>query len=363
MPTVNLGRVGFVNKLAWADGVHKINDVVTYNGGTYACILAHTSVAGNIIPTNVTYWIEWINPTIVQSATHAAASKTTPVDADEIPLVDSADSFSLKKLPWANLKATILSSFGVMINTATEKTTPVNADIFIIGDSASANATKKLTWANIVAGIAGTFVDLTNNQTINGIKSFVSNILTPNAAYKPTPVTVTSWSYVTTTITLNVASHTFVVGDYIEVSRLTATTNIPNGVHLVTSVTATTIVFTYALTPTGTAGVSSATVKGYMTTNGRVESIGVGQTWQDVTVSRTLGVTYTNSTGKPIELAMYLRSSSTTTFTMSFNGGANVNIAYASGTGNASVSFVIPSGQTYLLSGTSGIVDAWLELR
>lgn len=43
----------------------------------------------------------------VEVATHAATSKATPVDADEIPLVDSAASFGLKKLTWANLKATI----------------------------------------------------------------------------------------------------------------------------------------------------------------------------------------------------------------------------------------------------------------
>lgn len=39
--------------------------------------------------------------------THAATSKATPVDADEIPLVDSAASYGLKKLTWANLKATL----------------------------------------------------------------------------------------------------------------------------------------------------------------------------------------------------------------------------------------------------------------
>lgn len=38
---------------------------------------------------------------------HAATSKTTPVNADEIPIADSAASFGLKKLTWANLKATI----------------------------------------------------------------------------------------------------------------------------------------------------------------------------------------------------------------------------------------------------------------
>lgn len=43
----------------------------------------------------------------VATDTHAASSKATPVDADELPLADSAASFGLKKLTWANLKATI----------------------------------------------------------------------------------------------------------------------------------------------------------------------------------------------------------------------------------------------------------------
>lgn len=45
--------------------------------------------------------------TVVASDTHAATSKTTPVDADELPLVDSAASWVLKKLTWANLVAKI----------------------------------------------------------------------------------------------------------------------------------------------------------------------------------------------------------------------------------------------------------------
>lgn len=42
---------------------------------------------------------------------HAAASKTPPVDADELPLADSAASWGLKKLTWANLKATLKTYF------------------------------------------------------------------------------------------------------------------------------------------------------------------------------------------------------------------------------------------------------------
>jgi len=46
-------------------------------------------------------------PADVAGTTHAATSKATPVDTDEIPLVDSAASWILKKLTWANLKATL----------------------------------------------------------------------------------------------------------------------------------------------------------------------------------------------------------------------------------------------------------------
>lgn len=204
-------------------------------------------------------------------------------------------------------------------------------------------------------------------DTALGLKApLVSPALTgtptaPNFSYKPTPVTVTSWSYVTTTITLNVASHTFVTGDYIEVGGLTATTNIPNGVHLVTSVTSTTIVFTYALTPTGTAGVSSATVKGYMTTNGRVESIGVGQTWQDVTGSRVVGTTYTNTTGKPILVSpiatayggVWIKVNGTT---ISRQGSSNSGIGAFYWTPQA----IVPNGTSYSFGGS---LDNCYELR
>lgn len=49
------------------------------------------------------------NATVLAATITAATSKTTPVDADELPLVDSAASNVLKKLTWANLKATLLT--------------------------------------------------------------------------------------------------------------------------------------------------------------------------------------------------------------------------------------------------------------
>ncbi len=69
-------------------------------------LLQYDSVAG--------YWKNVAVSAVGSTAaeTHAAASKTTPVDADELPLADSASSFSLKKLTWANLKATLATWIG-----------------------------------------------------------------------------------------------------------------------------------------------------------------------------------------------------------------------------------------------------------
>jgi len=47
----------------------------------------------------------------VGSAIHGATGKTTPVDADTLPLIDSAASNVLKKLTWANIKATLKTYF------------------------------------------------------------------------------------------------------------------------------------------------------------------------------------------------------------------------------------------------------------
>ena len=47
------------------------------------------------------------NAAVLAATITAATSKTTPVDADELPITDSAASYVLKKLTWANLKATL----------------------------------------------------------------------------------------------------------------------------------------------------------------------------------------------------------------------------------------------------------------
>lgn len=69
------------------------------NGFTLA-ISANASLAGDADDT--------------EAAIHGAAAKTTPIDADTMPLIDSAASNVLKKVTWANIKATLKTYFDTL---------------------------------------------------------------------------------------------------------------------------------------------------------------------------------------------------------------------------------------------------------
>jgi hypothetical protein len=62
----------------------------------------------------------------VGSAIHGATGKTTPVDADTVPLIDSAASNVLKKVTWANVKATLKSYFDTLYQAAGSYLTSAN---------------------------------------------------------------------------------------------------------------------------------------------------------------------------------------------------------------------------------------------
>lgn len=57
----------------------------------------------------------------VGSSIHGATAKTTPVDADTFAMIDSAASNVLKKVTWANIKATLKTYIDSMTSTFTNK--------------------------------------------------------------------------------------------------------------------------------------------------------------------------------------------------------------------------------------------------
>ena len=93
--------------------------------------------------------------------------------------------------------------------------------------------------------------------------------------------------------------------------------------------------------------------------------LGVGQTWQNVVSSRAVGTTYTNSTGKPIGVAIsYTCNQASTVQGLTING---VSIfAAGSEVGNGSGFFlIVPDGNTYsfLTNGGTISIVTWNELR
>jgi len=219
---------------AWSSATaYTIGQSVLYSGTTYMALLAGTNKQPNIEPA---YW-ESIG---MLQMTHSAPSKTTPIDADELPLFDSASAFGLKKLTWANLKTLLFGS-----------------------------------------------------PSITG---------TPTA---PTAAAGTNTTQLATTA--------------------------------------------------------------FVKEKSEADSIGVGQTWQDVTGSRVSGTTYTNSTGKPIVINPIMTNSGSNTGYFSVTiGGLVVGYSSTFGGGNfSSFPVVVPNGSTYSVAilGTGSSYSKWTELR
>ena len=92
--------------------ITRVTQTVTESGNTYHARADAIPFTTNGV-FNAAQW-DLIVSNPVEVSTHAATSKSTPVDADELPLVDSAASFGLKKLTLANLKATLKTYFDTL---------------------------------------------------------------------------------------------------------------------------------------------------------------------------------------------------------------------------------------------------------
>lgn len=100
--------------------------------------------------------------------------------------------------------------------------------------------------------------------------------------------------------------------------------------------------------------------------------IGVGQTWQNMTASRVLATTYTNDTGRPIQVSViHSTSVDSVQATQIELFVAGILVAkmqqYVPGSGyDSTVTAIVPAGATYsaaFLYTTSGGSTVWLELR
>ena len=100
----------------------------------------------------------------------------------------------------------------------------------------------------------------------------------------------------------------------------------------------------------------SSTIRG---TNNFDSAWGNAQTWTNVTSSRAINTTYTNSTAAPITVLITTGTGTAMTFIV--NGLVIAN-TQAGGGGNIPVTLIVPAGGTYSV-GNTGSISSWYELR
>lgn len=123
---------------------------------------------------------------------------------------------------------------------------------------------------------------------------------------------------------------------------------------------------------TSTFGIVRADGTSILITSGVISApsaeIGVGQTWQNVTASRAAGVTYTNTTGRPIYISVSGGGQPNNgTMTLTVDGvvlGQQGFQSIASGRSNATMTAIVPNNSTYVVTNISGwSLVSWAELR
>ena len=117
--------------------------------------------------------------------------------------------------------------------------------------------------------------------------------------------------------------------------------------------------------PTGTGTVLLSNGDGSALTG--ISSLGVGQTWTNVTSSRAIATTYTNTTGKPIFVVISCTGNGVNGLFGVQVGGSTIMFSPSTASNGhwSSVSFVVPNGSTYATNqqGANVTLGLWWELR
>lgn len=95
-----------------------------------------------------------------------------------------------------------------------------------------------------------------------------------------------------------------------------------------------------------------------------LSAIGVGQSWSDVTSSRTSGTTYTNSTGKPIMVSVSTNMGTNQRLEATVGGVKIADMGGSTIYGDMGLNvFIVPDNTTYVVTATQGTIQIWAELR
>jgi len=127
----------------------------------------------------------WLNvpPGLTGGAIHDADSKATPVDADELPISDSADSNDLKRITVGDLKTLVAAA---VVDGAPGTLDTLNELAAALGDDANFATTVTNALADKAADNA--VVKLAGNQEIDGVKQFLDAPVVPDDSFAQTKV-------------------------------------------------------------------------------------------------------------------------------------------------------------------------------
>jgi hypothetical protein len=116
---------------------------------------------------------------------------------------------------------------------------------------------------------------------------------------------------------------------------------------------------------TGTLG-SGVTIGDAVTLpSAATQGLGIGQTQTDVTSSRAVNTTYTNSTGDPIYVNLTVSTGTGSDSRWEIDGVVNPGGTYTNSSGGRNnLTAVVPNGQTYkVVLGGNGAIISWMELK
>lgn len=145
---------------------------------------------GDILIYEGTEWIKKVNNNQLTDSnfgefSNSLTTEDTIADGDLFNFTDVSDSNKQKKTDWSNIKAKLKTyfdtfyqviltdvNFGAFINGLTSKTTPVDADSVSIVDSADSNKQKKVSFTNLKAFLKTYFDSI---YTVQGYATISSN--------------------------------------------------------------------------------------------------------------------------------------------------------------------------------------------
>ena len=228
---------------------------------------------------------------------------------------------------------------------------------------------------NFEDGSSGDNVVVGGNLSVTGTTTLVGTAIAPTPTVGDNSTKIATTAFVNTKVgTLGTMASQNATAVAITGGTITGITDltVADGGTGASSITANSVILGNGTSALSGNLVAPSTSGNVLTSNGTTWTsssrigVGIGQSWQNVTSSRAIGTSYTNSTGSPIALSIQLSQASGSVVQLTINGSVVIAAQGCTDLNNHSMMYsIIPNGDSYSLSvvGGSNSIQAWHELR